>query len=381
MLVAYRIIDPQVIRESGQRRDRVFPYSEWLPITENTTQRKIPEPKLLIFHTEGGATKATRYQLQAYCERGDDAGEEPGVPEATETEPTWILDMDGGCLQIMDVDTMAHTNVYANDKANAVECQDLGANTDPGLTTPYTPEQVEILAAIGAWKHWRNGTPLVRCTSQDGPGLAVHRMFPSWSSRHPNICPGDARAAQLDTIIALSNQIVQDGQEDPNMPTADEIRQIVREEIDKAFTGDDKPRRSLVNAIWNNEILNRLQSTPDKKAKIQVDAALSLIHEDAQRGREAANHAKSSAAGAETQARAASANSLAARNAADDAKAAATAAKNAALVARDSAKAAQAAAEKAAAGGVTEWTLTAGGSITPAPPSTPPEPGDDTTDQ
>ena len=231
--MSYRIIDPQVIRASAENGDGVYPYAKWKPLPENATQRKIADPTLFIMHTMGGPRTATPDQLWEYMAR----------PGATSTESTWILGFDGYCLQVMGVTVEAHANYKANGFASSCETQDNGSAALE--TTPWTPEQVEQLAGIAAWKHFRNGTPIRLPQSWTDDGVGYHRQFAEWSGRGLNhSCPGAARIAQVPAVHALAKQIIAEGEED--MPLTDQdvakIAEAVWDRQTKVYGSDDTVR-------------------------------------------------------------------------------------------------------------------------------------------
>lgn len=188
-------IDPTVIQASAARGDTRYPYAAWMPIPEAATQPKIL-PRLLIWHSQAGPALTKLESIHAYITRTD-----------ITMEPTFILDMSGRMAQVVDIFTRADCNAKANPFSTSVETQDEGHPTL--ATTQWTEWQCRQLAGLAAWMHLHPSIrlPLELATKWDGSGIGPHRAFPEWSVYVGKTCPGDARVAQIPSIIARARQI------------------------------------------------------------------------------------------------------------------------------------------------------------------------------
>lgn len=179
---------------------------------------------------------------------------------------------DGSIDQSRDTAFRSAANLDGNHRVLAIE------NEDAGKDIPLSDAQVESNAQILAWAHREHGVPLQLCPdSRPGSrGLAYHRQgcdgnfegyrYPGrvsggekWSSSFGKICPRDNRIAQLPLILDRARQIIEG---DDDMPyTEDELRKIVRTEIDAALTRflrrDLHPRDDDRNDTVRDELIDK----------------------------------------------------------------------------------------------------------------------------
>ena len=196
-------IDPAVIRQAATNGADVYPYAEYRPIPEATTQPPI-RPWLFMLHTMAGPRTTTPDQLWAFVNRGDITG-----------ESHLILGYDT-MIQAVPFTVRADNNYHANSwfvngervGAISVETQDNGNNTDPGIANaPWNRYQLEHLAGTAAFLALRYGIPLQRCATWDDQGVDGHRAYPEWSKYVGKTCPGQTRWEQIPLVLAWATEI------------------------------------------------------------------------------------------------------------------------------------------------------------------------------
>jgi hypothetical protein len=205
-MTQFRYLNPTVIQNAAKSPTNVYPYAEYRPIGEAITQPSI-HPWSFILHTMGGPNTTTPNQLWLYWNRGDVTGE------------AHLALGYGTLIQALPFTTRADNNAKANRwwvpelngyvGAVSVETQDNGYNLDPGIAkAPWNQFQMEHLAGISAFLKLRYNVPIARPVTWDGRGIDGHRRFPEWSIYTGKSCPGDARWAQIPTILAWANEII-----------------------------------------------------------------------------------------------------------------------------------------------------------------------------
>lgn len=116
---------------------------------------------------------------------------------------------DGTVEQYVDTRYIAPANLDANRSAYSVETQ--GGVTDP-QGEPWTPQQVDSLAALSKWLHDTHGVPLqtMQNSLASSKGIGWHRLGINpwrvaggevWSTSRGKICPGNAKIAQVGEIV------------------------------------------------------------------------------------------------------------------------------------------------------------------------------------
>lgn len=165
----------------------LFPAAVVKLLPEAKTQRSIA-PRLVILHTNAGSKTATPDQIQKFQARAD-----------VTVESHFDVGFDGTVVQLMPLNVQADCNFKANPFAVSIETQDSGSK---GLNQEkWTDAQVDTIVAILRFLHEEWDIPLVRADRFDGSGVGGHRDHKEWS-KTGHSCPGDARAAQVDDIIA-----------------------------------------------------------------------------------------------------------------------------------------------------------------------------------
>lgn len=203
-MTQFRYLNPSVIQNAAKSPTNVYPYAEYRPIPEASSQPAI-HPWSFIFHTMGGPNTTTPNQLWLYWNRGD-----VGV------EAHLALGY-GSLVQALPFNVRGDNNTQANRfwiegvgwvGAISVETQDNGYNLDPGIAkAPWNQFQMEHLAGVSAFLRLRYGIPIARCVTWNGRGIEGHRRFPEWTGSARS-CPGNTRWAQIPTILAWANEIV-----------------------------------------------------------------------------------------------------------------------------------------------------------------------------
>lgn len=151
--------------------------AKWMPIPENSTQRRIT-PTQLILHSVAAPWDENRIK-QFWQESG------------VVTESHFGLDYDGSMGQFLDTNVRADANMSANNTAISMES---AANTSN--SNRWTDAQVREIAQLMAWAHRTHGIPARICRSATDPGFGVHNMFSSWSGGG-TACPGSLRTPQF----------------------------------------------------------------------------------------------------------------------------------------------------------------------------------------
>jgi hypothetical protein len=183
---------------------------------------------------------------------------------------------DGTIDQSRDTKYQSAANLHGNPRVISIENEDMG----PGFpkwsgsdVPPLTDEQVKAIAAILRWAHEEHGVPLQLCANSlpGSRGLAYHRQgidgnfgpfrFPGrvdggevWTEHFGKVCPGDARIAQLPTILALAKGT---DPKEPNMNHVEKAHEHLKNsarELQRALTELDqvKPDRLVVKTEQSN---------------------------------------------------------------------------------------------------------------------------------
>ena len=192
-------------------------FARWRPLPESGTQARIT-PRKLLLHS------AVNYGHDLW----------PYFAGPTGAESHFYVDLDGGLDQFMDTEEMAHANVAADVDAISVETADNG-NPD---AQPWNDAQLATLERLGVWVlENHTGVAPQRVPYPAGAGIGYHSMFKDgggwspWSNARGKTCPGAARIAQFP---ALLERIINGSQEE-NMPTIEEVRQAIHDELDRQF--------------------------------------------------------------------------------------------------------------------------------------------------
>lgn len=165
-------------------------------LPEATTQPVI-RPRSVIHHTQSGPKRTAWQNLIAYMRRTDIG-----------LETHLIYEMSGLIVQAMPFTRRADCNYKANSfrvgldptlrGAISSEAQDNGQATVD--TTPFTWEQVKAMADVDALLCICYGIGCGWPVAWNGTGIGPHNLFPEWSLRQPNQCPGKVRRSQIPAI-------------------------------------------------------------------------------------------------------------------------------------------------------------------------------------
>lgn len=187
-----------------------FPGATWAPLPESGSHGRY-EKTQIIFHSTG--TKASAAANRRYF-----------AQENVPVESTFIVDYDGGCLQIMESYERADANTTASKRAISVEV--VGEAGEP-----FTPAQLATILDIADWACRTH--PIIRqqIPAHDQSGLGWHVMFGApgpWTSVKGKECPGPQRIRQVrDLIIPAVQRPQQEGD--------DIMAAITKEYLDEQF--------------------------------------------------------------------------------------------------------------------------------------------------
>jgi peptidoglycan hydrolase-like protein with peptidoglycan-binding domain len=153
-------------------------------------------PTQLIFHSI--VAPWDEHRLYAYWKN------------STSLESHFGADFDGSLGQYLSTTTRADANYRANRRDDGTGALSVETASNTTATDPWTDEQLETLADLGAWAHRVHDIPLRSCRSGADPGFGIHRMHRDWSPSGTS-CPGDKRAQQfhaelLPAIIAKAQK-------------------------------------------------------------------------------------------------------------------------------------------------------------------------------
>lgn len=168
-------------------------------------KRPANTPRLIILHTNAGASSSTGANLWSFVE-GQLAAGNTGV-----TQPHYQCDLDGTLWRFLDESEKGVASYRAEGFCISIETQDYGSKQSSIEVQPWTPAQIESLARVCADAHVRWGVPLRWADAWDGSGIGHHTMWgaPSnWTTVRGKTCPGAARKAQVPQIIARAIELV-----------------------------------------------------------------------------------------------------------------------------------------------------------------------------
>lgn len=134
----------------------------------------------------------------------------------------------GEIEQYRDTDYQADANNKANDFAVSIETQGYGAGE-------WNAAQLASIKRLLVWLNEAHpAIRLAKCDRWDGSGIGYHVQFGAPGPWTPvaKSCPGPDRIRQFDNIIVP--WLSAGASEEDDMPTPEETRAIVRDEIAKA---------------------------------------------------------------------------------------------------------------------------------------------------
>lgn len=165
-------------------------------------------PRTMIFHSAVGSGSLYNYFNN---------------PNQNLESHAWIA-KDGTGETYLQADRKADANLDANAFAYSVETADNG-NPDKD---PWSDAQCNTIADMMVWGHKTWGIPLKRCPAWDKPGMGYHTMWgaPSHWTPVAKTCPGKARIAQFDSILAEANHRANNVApvEDDDMKATDQVK-------------------------------------------------------------------------------------------------------------------------------------------------------------
>jgi len=165
----------------------------------------------------------------------------------------------GKIWQSRDTKYRSAASLNGNHRSISIENEDHGPqfsawNVNDGHAVPgFTDAQMDAIAEILAWAHKTHGIPLVMAPNSrpSSKGIAYHRMGIDgnwggykyggrvsggelWTSARGKVCPGDRRISQIPEIIRRAQALVHGG-DWLDMASEDDVRRIMREEVDRGF--------------------------------------------------------------------------------------------------------------------------------------------------
>lgn len=161
------------------------PGSVWKPLPEAGAPDGHTKTQFIVHSTGTLASAANNW---AYFARESVAEESTFIIGLTPADPT---------LQIMDSTDAADANTTANKRAISVEVVGDGVG-------PFTDWQLAELVRIGRWAAATHPIERRVIPAHDQSGFGWHVMFGApgpWTTVKGKVCPGNARVAQLQTIV------------------------------------------------------------------------------------------------------------------------------------------------------------------------------------
>jgi hypothetical protein len=236
-----------------------YPAARFLPLPENVTQSKI-RPVQVILHTiVGSAASAIRVM------QGDNTPGESHLINPFNGQMTQLMDFDrradcnwkvNAWITPIDLPLANATTVAAGTVCGAIsiESEDDGTPED----TPWNPNQIEHFVDFLVFAHQVFGIPLERCPDPFLPGVGYHSMpglnrlaiwdppgtippygtftdpkgrkvnvYNPWTNTVGKSCPGPARIAQFDGIIAEAVRRLAPTPQPPTTPEDDDMGIII----------------------------------------------------------------------------------------------------------------------------------------------------------
>lgn len=204
-------------------------------------------PRLVIFHTNAGGGSSDGNATRRWIESELAAGRTP-------TQPHHQVDLDGTIWQFLPYDRKGVASAAAEGFCISCETQDYGTNHSSIETQPWTEEQVEALALIALFANRQYAVPLRRPTGPYESGIGTHSMWGyntssnmkinPWTTVIGKTCPGAARKAQLDRIIARAVTLAGDVQPPPPPPKDNDMLALIQDSTG-VYVTDWKTRRAV----------------------------------------------------------------------------------------------------------------------------------------
>jgi hypothetical protein len=186
-----------------------FPGATWAPLPESGSHGRYVKTQLIV-HSTG--TKASAAANRRYF-----------AQQGIAVESTFLVDYDGGCLQIMEAHERADANTTASKRAISVEM--VGEAGEP-----FTPAQLATLHDIAEWACSNHPIARRQIPEHDQSGVGWHVMFGApgpWTTVRGKECPGPTRIRQIRDLIIPAVQ--RPRQEDDTMAG------ITKEYLDEQF--------------------------------------------------------------------------------------------------------------------------------------------------
>jgi hypothetical protein len=183
-------------------KDR-YPGATWAPLPESGTHGRHVKTQLIVHSTGTRASAAANLRYFA--------------DNKIAVESTFIVDLDGGCLQIMEAYERADANGDSNARAMSVEM--VGEAGDP-----FTPAQLERLYDIARWACTEHPIARRQIPAPTESGIGWHVMFGApgpWTKVRGKECPGPKRIGQVrDQLIPAITRAPSPTSEDDDMTPA-----------------------------------------------------------------------------------------------------------------------------------------------------------------
>jgi N-acetylmuramoyl-L-alanine amidase len=152
-------------------------------------------------------------------------GDPAGVYQARNVSAHFWLPRAGQPVQHVDTNVSSWHGGTAAHNTNAIGVETEGCGSAPHAD-PLTEHQLTTFGQLMAWANATHGIPLVLSESASSPGLNYHRCPGGFATA----CPCDVRLNARPEILRRAGAGAPP-QEDDDMPSLDEIRQMIRQEF------------------------------------------------------------------------------------------------------------------------------------------------------
>lgn len=179
-------------------------------------------------------------------------------------ESHFHIKRDGEIEQYRDTNYQADANNLANDFAVSIETQGYGAGE-------WTPQQLASIKRLLVWLNQVHpAIRLAKCDRWDGSGVGYHVQFGAPGPWTPvaKSCPGPDRVRQYHDVIVPWLSAGASLTEEDDMPTPEETRAIVRDEIAKAIPAIAE---KVAKEVMASPVISRLDVTVREALRDVVD--------------------------------------------------------------------------------------------------------------
>lgn len=271
----------------------------WMPGVKRLVipNRTVPlDPTLLLLHTNSNGNSTTPEQLYQSIINALNNGND------SVTRPHFDIGLDGEIVQMVPINRRGATCWHAEPWTIGIETQDGGYLHGNPDTEPWAEAQVASLAAVAAWVNKVAGISLQRglpmqpvqmsgatwwqghgveghCASHIIPGDTRKYEYPQTSKYDGKVCPGHARLAQIDSIIAAAQVINTPAIPTPPPAVTPQFRDKETNEMIlflkgvPAQPGDGKPRPDRLANDAVGKVYGQTAGKVDLSAGAKVDAS------------------------------------------------------------------------------------------------------------